>query len=474
MKNHIIFTLSFLLSLNALANEPAWIKSKPTNPLYYTGIGMARISEDNDYIQRSKELALNDLISEIQIDIESNSLFNRQEINREYFEEFKNEIKTSTSATLEGYELVETWNDGTYYWSYYQLDKEEYNELVASRISDATQHAYDFWQKGNQLKQQGDIIGASHLFLNALKQIENYSNRYLPYTDDMGQTINLAVEIFNSIENIFKDINISADPETISFTSLSYNAYNVDIYVTSNNTPLKDIPLSLHFSKGNGDIPSKVKTNDSGIANVIISNVSSKLAFQEITISLNLDKLGYDNNSFIMEKLISKAPVLKIPMVVEDTSLSAVVYSYDDNCANIVNSLSNYLAQNYFDIVTDEDSADVRIIIDASIKEGGTVKGELYDMIEVYSSCTVTLTELNSERIISSVSINDIRSLAPVNYSDSRVNATAQRDLFKRLKPQLEAKLKDARFSKRIISNSQNTDEYIETEFEDTPSTPDL
>lgn len=473
---HIVFLFAFLCvtSIDVMAKVPDWVKAKPSSSMYYTGVGMAPISND-DYIQKSKELALNDLISEIQINIESNSLFHRKEINREYFEEFKNEIKTSASANLEGYELVETWNDGTYYWTYYQLDKQEYADIMANRIYEATQQAYDFWSKGNALKQQGNIIGASQFYLKALKQIEQYSNRYLPYTESSGKTINLAVEIFNSLENVFKNITISTVPDIISFTPLGYGAYDVNVYVASKNTPLKDVPLSVTFAKGMGDIPDNVKTNEHGTAEVIISNISSKLAYQELRISLNLDKLGYDSNNFIIKQLSLNAPSITLPLVIEDSSLKAVVYSFDDDCSSLANTLSNYFAQNYFDIVNEEDSADVRIFIDASVRRGGVVKGELYDMVETYASCTITLTELNTERIITSVSVSDVRSLAPVKSSQSKINATVQRDMFKRLKPQLEAKLKEARFNKRVVVTPQ--DESVEDEFEnleDIPSTPEI
>ncbi|MBE6317427.1 MAG: hypothetical protein E7081_00400 [Bacteroidales bacterium] len=466
----LLFTLLCFSAIDASAKTPDWVKSKPSKPMYYTGVGMAPIS-GNDYIQKSKELALNDLISEIQIDIESNSLFQRQEINREYFEEFKNQIKTSASASLEGYELVETWNDGSYYWTYYQLDKQEYADIIANRIADATQHAYDFWSKGNSLKRQGNVIGASQFYLKALKQIEQYTNRYLPYTEPSGQTINLAVEIFNSLENVFKDITISTNPKVISFTPLSLNAYQVNILVTSNDMSLKDVPLSAKFAKGKGDVTGSVKTNENGMAAIIISNISSKLAYQELAISLDVEKLGYDNNNAIIKKLISDIPSVSIPLIIEESSLSAVIYSYDDNCSSLANNISNYFAQNYFDIVDEEDSADVSIVIEPLIRPGGIVKGELYDMLETYASCTITLTELNSGKIITSVSINDIRSLAPVNSSRSKILSTTQRDLFKKLKPQLEAKLKEARFSKRV---KMVPEEVEEEEPEEISSTPEL
>ena len=469
-----LLTLLFITTPNISAKTPNWVKSKPTNSMYYIGIGMAPISGD-DYIQKSKEMALNDLTSEIQINVESNSLFHRQEINKEYFEEFKNLIKTSTSANLEGYELVETWNDGQFYWSHYRLDKPEYADIIETRISDATQHAYDFWSKGNYLKQQGNIIGASQFYIKAMKQIEQYSNRYLPYTVSFKQTINLPVEIFNSLESIFKDVNISTDPNIISFAPLSNNAYNVKVFVTSNGNPLNDVPLSISFVKGIGEIPPNVKPNENGTTDIIISNISSKLAYQELKISLNLDKLGYDKDNFIIKQLYANAPYTTLPLVIEDTSLRAVIFSFDNNCSSLTNSVSNYLAQNYFDIVNEEDSADVRIVINTQVKKGGIVKGELYDMVETYASCTITLSELNTERIITSVSINDIRSLAPIKSSKSKIKTTAQRDLFKRLKPQLEKMLKEARFTKRVIVNPEyeNFEDELE-DFEEISSTPDL
>ena len=83
----VIAALSFTLLLTSCgspkevapieppAPRPSWVSSKPINSGMYSGIGMAYKSAGADYIAMAKNNALNDLASEISVNISSSSLF---------------------------------------------------------------------------------------------------------------------------------------------------------------------------------------------------------------------------------------------------------------------------------------------------------------------------------------------------------------------------------------------------------------
>ena len=53
--------------------RPAWVSSRPVSSAYYVGVGMAPRSRP-DHQETAKKNALNDLASEISVNVEGNSL----------------------------------------------------------------------------------------------------------------------------------------------------------------------------------------------------------------------------------------------------------------------------------------------------------------------------------------------------------------------------------------------------------------
>ena len=92
--------------------KPDWVISRPINQNYYIGIGVAEKSKDNlDYIQIAKDNALKNLASEININVSGDVISKVIEKSGISQDEIKSEIRTSTTANLEGYEVVGTYED---------------------------------------------------------------------------------------------------------------------------------------------------------------------------------------------------------------------------------------------------------------------------------------------------------------------------------------------------------------------------
>ena len=116
---------------------PDWVKSRPIDKNYYIGIGVAKKSKKNkDYIQYAKDSALKNLASEISVNISGEVISKVMEKNGINKEELISNIKTSTQAKLQGYELVGTWEDKNNYWVYYHLSKEKYKAQQKKKRDD--------------------------------------------------------------------------------------------------------------------------------------------------------------------------------------------------------------------------------------------------------------------------------------------------------------------------------------------------
>src|SRR4051812_32703896 len=105
---------------------PSWVSSRPNNGFKFIGIGFADKTKGGNYQLEAKKNALYDLASEIKVDISSNSVLYTVQNNNNFNENFNSLIKLSNSDNLEGYDLVDSYENDKQYWVYYQLDKQEY------------------------------------------------------------------------------------------------------------------------------------------------------------------------------------------------------------------------------------------------------------------------------------------------------------------------------------------------------------
>src|SRR5262245_17154640 len=114
--------------VNTEAERPDWVKARPASSGYYIGVGLASKSR-GDHQETAKKNALNDLASEISVTVEGNSLLYTLDQKTRFDESFTSTIKTTTTELIEGFELVDTWENGTEYWTYYRLSKAEHARI---------------------------------------------------------------------------------------------------------------------------------------------------------------------------------------------------------------------------------------------------------------------------------------------------------------------------------------------------------
>ncbi|MCB0780391.1 MAG: LPP20 family lipoprotein, partial [Flavobacteriales bacterium] len=107
-----------------------------------------------------KKNALNDLASEISVRVEGNSLLYTLDRKTSFSESFTSNIRTSTSEQLEGFELVDTWENEHEYWTYYRLSKAEHARIKAERKQRAMDQATDLYARARTSLSEGDLKGA--------------------------------------------------------------------------------------------------------------------------------------------------------------------------------------------------------------------------------------------------------------------------------------------------------------------------
>ena len=337
---------------------------------------------------------------------------------------------------------------------------------MQKRLSDAISQAYDYWVKGLQAEKTGQLVDAMDLYLSGLSTIEEYANRRLP-VDHQGKSTDVGIELYTSLKLLFFDLTIRTNPQKITAQSFSKEPSIVQIEVLRGETPAVGLPLKARFSIGEGSVSLDSKTQNDGSATLTLTNITSKLTYQEIELRVDVKVPTRFNTSFmkqLTDDLFDHIPVIKLPVEVEQSPLKVILYTKDhDTNTSLLNMISSYL-NDYFDIVSDRESADLSIWVTPSIRKGGIVKSEMYDLYEIFASCDLTITDLATGNIVANFGLQDVRSLVPENSSNSKIRSTAQRDLFKKLRPVIERNLQKAHFSRKAQSATDlSPEDYDDT-----------
>lgn len=216
----------------------------------------------------------------------------------------------------------------------------------------------------------------------------------------------------------------------------------------NNLKPIKNLPLDFYFSKGKGILSKHNKTNNAGVTFCNLSSVTSREKQQEITATINLKEYFIDKSILlILLKEKNILPTVKINLTV--TQLTAYFSSnnyYLDDPINKSNTttrfLKNYLSKNFFVFTKQESEATIKITVESNITEGNYIKGEMYDMIELFLEYNISIFNTETSKEVFSKNLTNIKSLTNTKNSTesniSKLNKIAIRKIKKILLPKLD------------------------------------
>lgn len=365
--------------------KPSWLKTSPYQNGYYTGIGHSIKSGSNNYVQAAKKSALDDLVSEIKVNISSTSILNQIEKDRKLSEQYEQIIQTTAADEIEEFELVDAWEDATNYWVYYRLSIARYRQIKEEQKRNATVLASDFLQKGKDAEKIGERLQAMSFYFQALRSIEKYLGEPIPITLD-GKEVLLGNEIYASLQMLLNKIEVQLNPDEI-FVNRRVNQTNQTVIATSVYSDLSKaatyLPLYASFEKGAGELFPTYKTNERGESKILINKIGSKDLEQTIVVKVDIDALSGSGTSPIYTlvtktlTLPSANVILKVQrplvyMTSEERSFGQAKSTYQ-----LTNRLKNLLANNGFEFTESRGSADLWFDV-KSDAERGSITGSIY------------------------------------------------------------------------------------------------
>lgn len=406
--------------------KPSWLSGSASQEGYYTGIGHSTKTGSNNYVQAAKKSALDDLVSEIKVNVSSTSILNQTEVGKKFTEEYEQIIKTTAADEIEDFELVGSWEDATNYWVYYRLSVARYRQIKEEQKRNATILSTDFLLKGREEEKYGNRLQSLSYYFQALRAIEKYLGEAIPVNVE-GRDVLLGNEIYASLQRGLNNIQIRLQPSHIQVNRRLANASHPVIATATfadTGSPASGLPLKARFVKGSGDVFPSYKTDEKGQVRILINKIGSKELEQTVDVNVDVDALSGTSESPIyslvvdMLNLPGDHVVMGVERPVVYLTTDEKSFGVDKQHNQIANRLKNLLVNNGFEFTDSRQAADLWCDI-KSDAEKGSVTGSIY---VTYLTSVIKIHTVKEGREIYATTLDRVKGYG-LDYDKSSTDA---------------------------------------------------
>ena len=275
--------------------EPFWVLRRPKEDGFFVGIGVARRAES---LPESRDCALKralkDIAAQIETSVSGETYMKETEKAGEIRQEYRVEVMTMVSATLEGVEIVDTWEDDENCWAYARLSEAKLERLRQKRIESARRAAFTLFSKADELAVDAPAEALA-LYVQALEPLRDSLGDPLLVTH-RGKAIAMDTEIPSRIQAILSSIELQASPVE---TSLKHGTavdvpLEIEAFVDDRGTKhaMNGVPIRFSFEKGRGDLDVRVWTGEDGSARSRLRVIHDPASVQVIRAEIDLASLS--------------------------------------------------------------------------------------------------------------------------------------------------------------------------------------
>jgi hypothetical protein len=365
--------------------RPAWLSAKPNQDVYYVGIGQAVKDGVSNHLQAAKKSALEDLVSEIKVNVASTSVLSTIDANKEFQEKYEQIIQTTVADEIQEFEQVDAWEDERSYWVYYRLSKARYREIKEEQKRNAVTLGLDFFTKAKQSERNGDLVQALGFYFQGFRAVEKYLAEPIRLEFE-GKEILLTNEILSNIQTLLDRIEVTSVPGELT---VNRRVAESGITVTArailkeNKRPITGLPLRALFEKGAGDVFPDYKTDVNGQARILLTKIASRDLEQRVAVKVNLQAMAGQNASEIYTLVTDKIVVPKASTLLNVQRPLVYVTSVEKslgqpkNQEQLTNRLKNFITQAGFELTDDKKKAELWMDITAD-SERGSQSGSIF------------------------------------------------------------------------------------------------
>ncbi|MEO8588297.1 MAG: LPP20 family lipoprotein [Flavobacteriales bacterium] len=378
--------------VNTEAARPDWVRARPSNGMYYIGVGLASKSRP-DYQETAKKNALNDLASEISVTVEGNSLLYTLDQRSHFDESFTGTIKTTTSEQIEGFELMDSWESPTEYWTYYRLSKAEHARIKAEKKAQAIGSARDLHARSHESLASGDLKSAFDHDLRALLAMKDYWGEN-DIVDLDGRQVPLVNELYNDLQKLTSGVRLEILPERCELSYVNHFKRELLISAAFSNGSgahdLMQLPIVVEFPGLTGKVTEQKNTDAEGHVRSTVQGVDPEAGAKEVIVRLDVRSLvSKELDPALVKALMSSLTVpekravidLRMPKIFMraiETNLGAPV---GDAGLSVV--VREELTRKGFRFVEREADSDMLLQLNASTRPGGEANGFFTAFLDV-------------------------------------------------------------------------------------------
>lgn len=333
---------------------PVWVSSRPNNGFKYVGVGFCDKAKSSNYQMEAKKNALYDLSSEIKVDISSNSVLYTVQNNNTFNENFNSLIKLSSSDIIEGYTLIDSYENDKQYWVYYQLDKAEYANIKAQKKQQTLSKASNLILASYTDEQNKDFSSCLKKRIQAFGVLTPYLSEEINFDPAQTKGIKNVFDLTNLIQQQLQSIFVGAAvqktmPQLKPYQHLySPLVYNLEL---KTKVPLQNFPFLITSEEEKIKVNDKASTNLMGEIQIKVNSVEP--LNQTVAFSLNPDIIGLMGSDSIGRAGISvlkqfiQTPSLKVQANVSPVNI--YVSSIEKNLGKVTGAslIETFLEQRF-------------------------------------------------------------------------------------------------------------------------------
>jgi len=437
-----------LLTIAQATPQPEWTRKQPFSRTHYIGIGMADKTPLQNHQQVARSNALNSIAEDIAISITSKQIDIVQEENGITDEFIRSEIQTTTLLDLEGYRLIDTWEDAEQYWVYYSLSIAVFDSLRQKRIAEAGNRSLSLLKQGDTFTKTipyANYTGALSAYLRALEPLKPYVSE--PFQVELlGETVFLENEIMSRLNDLLHRIKLRASDDLLvgNVGGPIEKGLQViaEIETPSGLMRLPHLPLDFHFLQGAGEMDNKAITDSDGVGVSRIHRIIDTNRLQIVIAQVDLSALT--GSDIIADGMNQKAEMLAPPDVRFTVAVSGQPVFVDSDERNLDDKLElailssaieSELTSNGFDFVPNPNLADITLYIEANTRRGSTIG----KMGVAYLDLTISVVNRVSGNCIFTRSLDNVKGI-DLEYENAGLRAyrKAEQDLLPQLLEEMQ------------------------------------
>ena len=253
---------------------PLWVSSRPNNGFKYIGIGFAEKNRGADYQMAAKKAALYDLASEIKTNISSNSVLYTVQNNNNFNENFNSLIQLSNTDNLEGYTLVDAYENEKQYWVYYVLDKQQYADAKALKKQQTITKAGNLIASSFYDERNKDFSACLKKRIQAFGVLTPYLSEEILFDAALTNGIKTIFDLTNLIQQQLQNISVVTQPslQVLKPYQPSYLPLSYRLQI-SGKTPLQNFPFVVNSDDDRVNVVDHAFTNSGGDMQVKVTTV---------------------------------------------------------------------------------------------------------------------------------------------------------------------------------------------------------